>query len=179
LNMMQFKQTNKDSFVSKAPSVHIITNKSSFYERDHTLKGGKKIPELQLYTTYQSKKLGTCNIIQSYSGIYLKQTLHYIKNLLRFLKINTGIEFEEIVCDFIKDEAGTWWLINVKSFIIIQKIPHTMKDIYCDDKSKEYHEKKNKKFSISGHQKIALCKYCQIPFKKAELTHKMTLKMVI
>ena len=25
--------------------------------------------------------------------------------------------------DFIKDEAGTWWLINVKSFIWKQRIP--------------------------------------------------------
>lgn len=81
----------------------------------------------------------------------MKQTLHYMHNLLKFLKINTGIEFEELVCDFIKDEAGTWWLINIKSFIIDQRIPHTMKDLYSDDKSKEYYEKKNKKFSIVGH----------------------------
>ena len=26
------------------------------------------------------------------------------------------VHFEELVCDFIKDESGIWWLINIKAF---------------------------------------------------------------
>ena len=56
-----------------------------------------------------------------------------------------------MVCDFIKDEAGTWWLINVKSFIMKQHIPHTLRDIYTEEKSEEFKKKKEKKFNIVGH----------------------------
>jgi hypothetical protein len=93
-----------------------------FYDRDKMLRNGKKISENELYTTC-AKRMNSCNIIQTYSGIYLKKTLQYVKNLLKYLKVNSGIEFSELVCDFIKDEAGTWWLVNVKSFII--KTPMT------------------------------------------------------
>jgi alpha-glucosidase (family GH31 glycosyl hydrolase) len=90
----------------------------------------------------------------------LKQTLKYVENLISYLKINSGIEFEEIVCDFVKDEAGTWWLINVKSFILKLNIDHTMTDIYAEEKSKKYKEKSLKKTKKYGHQKLRLCKYC-------------------
>jgi hypothetical protein len=28
------------------------------------------------------------------------------------------MEFSELICDYVKDELGTWWLINVKAFRI-------------------------------------------------------------
>ena len=28
------------------------------------------------------------------------------------------MHFKELVCDFIKDESGIWWLVNIKAFII-------------------------------------------------------------
>jgi len=37
---------------------------------------------------------------------------------MRFLDIHLGIQFKEMIGDFIKDESGTWWLINVKGFLI-------------------------------------------------------------
>jgi len=77
--------------------------------------------------------------------------LGYIKNLLKFLKVNAGAEFSEMVVDFIKDEAGTWWLINVKSFIMKLQVPHTLRDIYKEEKSDEFKRKKDKKFNIVGH----------------------------
>ncbi len=30
-----------------------------------------------------------------------------------------GIDLSEIVGDFIKDELGNWWLLNVKGFKVI------------------------------------------------------------
>jgi hypothetical protein len=26
--------------------------------------------------------------------------------------------FEELIGDFIKDEAGTWWLVNIKGYLL-------------------------------------------------------------
>lgn len=37
-----------------------------------------------------------------------------------------------MVCDFVKDEAGTWWLINVKSFIIKYPIPKKINRLNYD-----------------------------------------------
>jgi hypothetical protein len=37
----------------------------------------------------------------------------------KFSKININVEFDELVGDFIKDEAGKWWLINIKAFKLI------------------------------------------------------------
>jgi hypothetical protein len=56
-----------------------------------------------------------------------------------------------MVVDFIKDEAGTWWLINVKSFIMKTNIPHTLKDLYTEEKSEAYKTKIAKKFNKVGH----------------------------
>jgi hypothetical protein len=30
-----------------------------------------------------------------------------------YFRIHLGVEFYELIGDFIKDESGTWWLINI------------------------------------------------------------------
>lgn len=37
------------------------------------------------------------------------------------MKVYRGIDISEIVGDFIKDEAGNWWLINIKAFQVDSK----------------------------------------------------------
>ena len=46
------------------------------------------------------------------------KNLIYFKLLQKYIKIHLGVEFEELIGDFIKDEAGTWWLINIKGYLI-------------------------------------------------------------
>ena len=132
------------------PQTWTITNKNGYYEKDKRGRDGKKVPEVDLYCA-QPKKMGSCSIVHSYKGIFLKQTLAYIDNLLKYLYTNSGARFSEMICDFVKDESGTWWLINVKGFRIKTEIPHTLKDIYSEQKSESYQEKKKKKLSIVGH----------------------------
>lgn len=38
-------------------------------------------------------------------------------NKFRFLKIHLDLDFEELIGDFIKDESGNWWLVNIKGKI--------------------------------------------------------------
>ena len=40
-----------------------------------------------------------------------------IFNKYRFLKIHLDLDFEELIGDFIKDESGNWWLVNIKGKI--------------------------------------------------------------
>lgn len=58
--------------------------------------------------------MGSCTIVNTCRGKYVEETVPYIQNILSYLHIQLGITFKEFVVDFIKDESGIWWLINVK-----------------------------------------------------------------
>ncbi len=64
----------------------MITNKLGFDDKDKKGRDGKKIPEVELYCTCM-KKMGSCSIVTTHKGNYLKQTLKYIMNLLKYLKV--------------------------------------------------------------------------------------------
>lgn len=51
-------------------------------------------------------------------GKHVEETAPYLLNIVRFLDIHLGVQFKEMIGDFIKDESGTWWLVNVKGFLI-------------------------------------------------------------
>lgn len=38
------------------------------------------------------------------------------------MKFFRGIEITELVGDFIKDETGNWWLVNIKALKAVEKI---------------------------------------------------------
>lgn len=38
------------------------------------------------------------------------------------MKFHRGIQMTELTGDFIKDEMENWWLVNIKSFKIVQKV---------------------------------------------------------
>jgi len=52
------------------------------------------------------------------SKILLSKFLVIIKIINRFLRIHLGVEFEELIGEFIKDESGTWWLVNIKGYLL-------------------------------------------------------------
>jgi len=56
--------------------------------------------------------------VQTCRGKYVEETTPYIKNILTYLYIHLKITFLEFAADFIKDESGIWWFINVKGFIL-------------------------------------------------------------
>jgi hypothetical protein len=61
--------------------------------------------------------------------------LKYVKNIVDFISKYLKVKFKEFVCDFIKDEAGTWWFINVKAFIFdkVEKVNHRPITMHDDD----------------------------------------------
>lgn len=38
-----------------------------------------------------------------------------------------GLDITDLVGDFIKDQRGNWWLINIKAFKIIEKMKRSIK----------------------------------------------------
>lgn len=87
----------------------VITNKSSYYEYDN-------VPENTKYLV-NPKAHGSTTIIPTKTGKHLDETLPYLKNIVKYMKVHAGAKFSEFVGDFVKDEAGIWWLINVKAFV--------------------------------------------------------------
>jgi hypothetical protein len=55
-------------------------------------------------------------IVKAIQGKHLTQTSQYLTTIIDFMKLYRGVNFSEMVGDFIKDEAGNWWLINIKAF---------------------------------------------------------------
>lgn len=74
----------------------------------------ESIPEHERYTVSATNHKS--NIVRMTHGKQMKETLHYIDNIVRFFKKTHGMVFIEIMADFVKDESSTWWLVNVKGF---------------------------------------------------------------
>jgi hypothetical protein len=44
-------------------------------------------------------------------------------SLHRYFRGSLGCKIKLLVADFIKDEAGIWWLINVKRCVTLDDVP--------------------------------------------------------
>ena len=42
----------------------------------------------------------------------------YMNNIVKFIEGHSDIIFDELAGDFVKDEAGIWWFINLKAMKI-------------------------------------------------------------
>ena len=134
-------------------------------------------------------KAGTCTIFKTSKGKHLHDTLPYLKNMVKYIKGSLGCSLRMLVCDFVKDESGIWWLINIKRIITDEKIPKIkfMKIIKGSDfigDREDYEELKKKKNKVARkrfhqYQNLKTCRYCEQLFPNTELTKKMTLKMIV
>ena len=55
-------------------------------------------------------------IIKTATGKHLKETLPMLMRVVDHMRFQRGVTLSELVGDFIKDEEGNWWLVNVKAF---------------------------------------------------------------
>ena len=150
-------------------SCFVITNKSSYYEYDNTPENSKYLVSPKIY--------GSCNIIETKSGKHLDETIPYVKNIVKFMKVHAKAEFSELVADFVKDESGIWWMINVKAFILdFEVYMDNIKRItnYDDEDPSIMDRAKN-----INYQKSKMCNYCEEDYNSEDLTKKLTLKMIV
>lgn len=63
--------------------------------------------------------MNACTIVQTCRGKQIEETAPYLLNIVRYLDVHLKIKFQELVGDFIKDESGVWWMINIKGFILV------------------------------------------------------------
>lgn len=162
---------------NRLPYVYIFTNKAGYSEN---------ILNQQLKFILNSKKQESYFIFYTNSGKHLEETNFYMSNIVKFIESNSDIVIDELVCDFVKDEADIWWMINCKALKVknINKFldqhgnpmisPNLEK--FCNMRNSSDHHDKIKKFDYQTKLK---CKFCGISFNKANLKYNLTTKMIL
>ena len=87
----------------------IITNKHDFFSEEN-------IQENLKFCTNARKVMNSCTMVNTCRGKHVEQTTPFLISIARYLNIQIGVNFEELIGDFIKDESGLWWLINIRSY---------------------------------------------------------------
>ena len=165
----------------KPPYVYIFTNKANYLDED--------IKNQYLKYVINSKEQGSYSAFYSSSGKHLEETMAYMNNIVRFIESHSDIIFDELAGDFVKDEAGIWWFINLKAMKIknINKfrksdelqeaIPPKLNFFY----NQRIYANPNLKDSIKkfDYQNKIKCKLCGIDYNKKDLKYELTTKMII
>ncbi|CAD8077133.1 unnamed protein product [Paramecium sonneborni] len=166
----------------KNPYCYIITNKEDFFAQTNNPK-----TEMTKYATNVNLQ-NSCTIVNTCRGKYVDETVPYVKNLLNYIYIHLHITFKEFSADFIKDESGIWWFINVKGFIIDKSpdkilwksITHYGEEINEEGQPIIQEKIQTPKTKVADMcQKQKICKYCEQSYPEQHLQYKMTLKMII
>lgn len=148
----------------------IITNSHEFYTDNAA------IPEIKKYIVRAGDNHAM--IVRAQQGRHLSETLHYSCNIVKYFAWVLGIEFGELVADYVKDEMGTWWLVNVKAFKINKQVERKSRIIPAKlvEEQENVHQPLQDK---EKYQKTKTCKYCEKAYLESELNYKMTIKMII
>jgi LMBR1 domain-containing protein 1 len=88
----------------------VITNKNGFFEKDN-------LTEYRKYCT-NPKIPFSSTIVFTNRGRFVENTIPYLANIVKFLKDYAYVSLTELVGDFIEDESGIWWLINVRAYLL-------------------------------------------------------------
>ncbi|OQR81284.1 hypothetical protein THRCLA_23405, partial [Thraustotheca clavata] len=114
--------------------------------------------------------------------------------IVKYLEQALRIALECFVADFIKDDFGQWWLIQVKSFQLKHVRPGKINtfaaklmgayersivadDVHDDDEMTQDESKTHSQKNWKVH-KMFPCKFCQVLYFQSELGYKMTMKMM-
>lgn len=112
------------------------------------------------------------SIIKIKSGRFIDETHKIVETLRKYLENHLRVQFEQLVCDFIKDEGGLMWLINVKAFKLSSGTPRI--EIFTDAEVESPVIKNGK--PLKEYKKIKRCEFCHVGFEL--LNHELTLKMI-
>ena len=166
----------------KPPYVYIFTNKANYLDEE--------IKNQYLKFVINSREQGSYSAFYSSSGKHLEETMAYMNNIVKFIESHSDIIFDELVGDFVKDEAGIWWFINLKAM----KIKNISKFKKSEDGLGEPLPPRlnffyNQRFYANVYQKDSIrkfdyqnkikCKLCGIDYNKRSLKYELTTKMIM
>ena len=166
----------------KPPYVYIFTNKANYLDEE--------VKNQYLKFVINSKEQGSYSAFYSSSGKHLEETMSYMNNIVRFIESHSDIIFGELVGDFVKDEAGIWWFINLKAMKIkninkfkksedgiTEPLPPRLNYFF----NQRIYENALQKDNIRrfDYQNKIKCKLCGIDYNKKELKYELTTKMIM
>ena len=165
----------------KPPYVYIFTNKANYLDEE--------VKNQYLKFVINSKEQGSYSAFHSSSGKHLEETMSYMNNIVKFIESHSDIIFDELVGDFVKDEAGIWWFINLKAMKIkninkfkrsedgTEPLPPRLNFFYNQRIYDDAFQKDNiRRFD---YQNKIRCKLCGIDYNKKYLKYELTTKMII
>ena len=166
----------------KPPYVYIFTNKANYLDEE--------VKNQYLKFVINSKEQGSYSAFYSSGGKHLEETMAYMNNIVKFIESHSDIIFDELVGDFVKDEAGIWWFINLKAMKIkninkfkksedslTEPLPPRLNFFYNQRIYSNQLIKDNlRKFDYQNKIK---CKLCGIDYNKKELKYELTTKMIM
>ena len=163
---------------NKPPYIYILTNKANYHD---------DVKNQYLKYVINSKDIDSYFAFYSTSGKHLEETMLYMNNIVKFIENHSDIIFDELAGDFLKDEAGIWWFINLKAMKIknIKKfrdehdnpIPPSL-DFFINQRVFGGNELKINIRKFDYQNKIK-CKLCGIDYSKKNLKYSLTTKMIL
>eukprot|EP00347_Sterkiella_histriomuscorum_P019089 403342991 len=179
----------------KAANCYIITNKKPFKDTEQledplspTSSSSYSKNDNDRYLTNQVQRFA-CSIIVSKGNSTYQEPVMMSENIAKYVEQNIGVRFSDLVADFIKDESGIWWFLQVKAFAYEQPTfklrinaycgPVDEEHLYLSSESDKEGKNKDEKEEKDLFQKMRICKFCQLGFSLSALTHKLTMQQII
>ena len=165
----------------KSPYAYILTNKIKYLNEE--------IKNPYLKFVVNPKEPDSYSIFCSSSGKHLEETMIYMNNIVKFIESHSDIIFDELAGDFIKDEEGIWWFINLKAMKIknIDKFKRSegnpnpnppQLSFFINQRIFNKSKLKENLIKFDYQNKIK-CKLCGINYPKKYLKYEMTTKMIL
>jgi len=162
----------------KPPYIYILTNRANYHD---------EVKNQNLKYVVNSKETNSYFAFYSTSGKHLEETLFYMNNIVKFIENHSDIILDELAGDFVKDEAGIWWFINLKAL----KVKNTKK--FRDEHGHPIPPQLgffiNQRIFAGDEMKINIrkfdyqnkikCKLCGIDYSQKKLKYSLTTKMIL
>ena len=162
----------------KPPYIYILTNKANYHD---------EVKNQNLKYVINSKEVNSYSAFYSTSGKHLEETMFYMNNIVKFIENHSDIVFDELAGDFLKDEAGIWWFINLKAMKI--KNINKFRDEHGNNISPKLDFFINQRIFGNTDMKINIrkfdyqnkikCKLCGIDYSQKKLKYSLTTKMIL
>ena len=162
----------------KPPYIYILTNKANYHD---------EVKNQNLKYVVNSKKTNSYFAFYSTSGKHLEETMFYMNNIVKFIENHSDIILDELAGDFVKDEAGIWWFINLKAMKV--KNLKKFRDEHGHPIPPQLGFFMNQRIFTGEEMKINIrkfdyqnkikCKLCGIDYSLKKLKYSLTTKMIL
>ena len=162
----------------KPPYLYILTNKANYHD---------EVRNQNLKYVVNSRETSSYSAFYSTSGKHLEETMFYMNNIAKFIENHSDIILDELAGDFVKDEAGIWWFINLKAMKV--KNLKKFRDEHGHPIPPQLGFFMNQRVFIGEDMKVNIrkfdyqnkikCKLCGIDYSLKKLKYSLTTKMIL